>query len=220
MDAEYWQQRWNEGRTGWHRDEVMPLLREHWTQARVSRGSRVLVPLCGKSLDMAWLGMGGYKVLGIELAYAGIEGYLYEQGFEPPFEVEHTEAGPQYQAGPVRLLQADIFDVPRSVLGQCSGIYDRAAMIALPAQTRARYVHHVYRALPQDSGGLLITLEYPQTEKAGPPFSVSEDEVRTLLEPDWKVELVKRKDILANEPGFIAEGVSRLHTALYALRKR
>ena len=47
MDADYWLQRWKEGRTGWHHESVMPLLEQHWPSLRVESGTRVLVPLCG-----------------------------------------------------------------------------------------------------------------------------------------------------------------------------
>jgi thiopurine S-methyltransferase len=68
METEYWLKRWREGRTGWHRPEVMPLLEQHWAALDVPRGSRVLVPLCGKSVDMLWLAQQGMRVLGIDVS--------------------------------------------------------------------------------------------------------------------------------------------------------
>lgn len=218
MNPDFWIQRWTEGRTGWHQDEVTPFLRERWAEVGADARSQVLVPLCGKSLDMPWLALNGHRVLGIELAQAGIDAYLAEQEFQPV--ARQTPVGPIFDAGPVQLLRADIFDVPTATLAGCRAIHDRAAMIALPAQMRQRYVAHVYGALPSGSSGLLITLEYPQHEKAGPPFSVDEAEVRTLLEPDWQVELLERRNILRKQPAFLEAGVSQLHTAAYRLRKR
>ena len=84
---------------------------------------------------------------------------------------------------------------------------------------RRRYVSGVYARLPRGCRGLLITLEYPQAEKAGPPFSVEEAEVRGLFEPDWQVDLLERRDILDQEPGFRAEGVTALATAVYRLQR-
>ncbi len=37
--------------------------------------------------------------------------------------------------------------------------------------------------------------------------------------PAWQVELAERRDILAHEPGFRAEGVSALATAVYRMRR-
>ena len=93
-------------------------------------------------------------------------------------------------------------------------------MIALPPTLRRQYVDTLYARLPAGTNALLITLEYPQHEKDGPPFSVSEDEVHLLFSPAWDVTLLERRDILAQQPGFVAEGVSDLHTAVYRLDKR
>ncbi|MBP8909296.1 MAG: thiopurine S-methyltransferase, partial [Pseudoxanthomonas sp.] len=59
----------------------------------------------------------------------------------------------------------------------------------------------------------------PQAEKDGPPFSVDEAEVRELFAPQWQVELLERRDILAQEPGWRAEAVSALSTAVYRLQR-
>ena len=61
-----WIERWREGRTGWHEVDGSALLRRHWP--RLVRGSRVLVPLCGKSVDMLWLASQGLEVTGVELS--------------------------------------------------------------------------------------------------------------------------------------------------------
>ncbi len=52
-------------------------------------------------------------------------------------------------------------------LADCAGVYDRAALVALPPGMRERYVRHVYGALSEDYRGLLITLDYPQAEMDG-----------------------------------------------------
>jgi Thiopurine S-methyltransferase (TPMT). len=41
----------------------------------------VLVPLCGKSLDMDWLLDAGYKVFGIELSNIAIQAFLCRAWF-------------------------------------------------------------------------------------------------------------------------------------------
>jgi thiopurine S-methyltransferase len=83
---------------------------------------------------------------------------------------------------------------------------------------RRRYVEELYSRLPDHCRGLLITLEYPQHEKAGPPFAVVEDEVRALYGHHWRVETLARNLILPDHPGYV-DGVSRLETVVYALRR-
>ena len=67
--------------------------------------------------------------------------------------------------------------------------------------------------------GLLITLECPQAEKAGPPFSVEQPEVEALFAAPWRQTLLERRDILDQEPRFREEGLSALATAVYRLRR-
>ena len=68
MEPDFWLQRWREHRIGFHRDEVMPLLVQHWPALKVPRGTRVFVPLCGKTLDMAWFAQQELRVLGADLS--------------------------------------------------------------------------------------------------------------------------------------------------------
>ena len=217
MDPVFWLQRWNEGRIGFHRGEVMPLLEKHWPALGVPAGGRVFVPLAGKTLDMHWLAAQGHAVLGAELSPLAVRAFFAEAGLEP---VVSTDAdGVHHRAGPIDLVQGDVFALSASTLGAMDAVYDRAAIIALPPDLRRRYVAEVYARLPRGCRGLLITLEYPQAEKAGPPFSVEEAEVRGLFEPDWQVDLLERRDILDQEPGFRAEGVTALATAVYRLQR-
>src|SRR5690606_14906834 len=118
-------------------------------------------------------------------------------------------------AGPYELIAGDAFGLDADILAGCTAIYDRAALIALPPDLRHRYAATVWRHPPPGCTGLLVTLEYPQHEKDGPPFSVEQPEVRQLLEPDWRITLLERRDILADEPGFRDAGVSALHTTVY-----
>jgi thiopurine S-methyltransferase len=66
----------------------------------------------------------------------------------------------------------------------------------------------------------LITLDYPENEMEGPPFSVDEAEVHRLFDAQWNVGQVERRDILASQPSFSENGVTALHTAVYALTRR
>ncbi len=218
MDADFWLQRWQEGRIGFHRSEVMPLLQKHWPALRVRHGVRVLVPLCGKTLDMPWLAAQGLRVRGVELAKLAIEQFFAEQKLQP--QSRAAVDGTHYVAGDIEIVHADIFAIGKSLIVECGAIYDRAALIALPPLMRERYAREVYGALPAGCRGLLITLEYPQYQMEGPPFSVEEREARRLFGAHWDIDLLERRDILADQPSFSEHGVTALSTAVYGLRKR
>lgn len=217
MQPEFWHQRWLDRQIGFHRDAPLPLLVRHWPALGLAAGSRICVPLSGKSLDMAWLAEKGHRVFGIELSTLAIEQFFAEQDLAPT--VTTSAAGTHYRAGPYELLAGDAFAVPAALLAECVGVYDRAALVALPPPLRDSYLATLWRRLPPGCRGLLVTLEYPQPEKEGPPFSVDEAEVRTRFGADWAPELLERRDILADEPGFQAAGVTSLSTAVYALRR-
>ena len=218
MDTDFWLQRWEQGQTGFHQTRVMPLLQKHWPALGVAAGARVLVPLAGKSLDVAWLAQQGHSVLAVELSPLAVHQFFDEHGLQP--QISTTAHGTLYRAGPIEFLCGDIFALDAATLGQCTACYDRAALIALTPDLRARYVRHVYGQLPADCRTLLLTLDYPQAEMDGPPFSVPESEIRTLYGERWHIDRLESRDILAQEPKFAARGLSRMGTDVYRLSAR
>jgi len=173
------------------------------------------VPLCGKSLDMLWLAEQGYRVLGVELSELAITQFFDERGLSP--EIKQSRFGTHYHADAWEIICGDAFALSPEILQHCTGIYDRGAMIALPPEMRKIYVATTWSRLPAGCQGLLVTLEYPQAQKSGPPFSVEEAEVRQRFAGIHTVELLERRDILKNEPGFQAEGVTALNTSVYRM---
>lgn len=224
MKPEYWLQRWREGRTGWHHESVMPLLEQHWGVLGVASGTRVLVPLCGKSLDMLWLAQQGMRVLGVEITSLAVDAFLAENHLHAD-KAEATD-GTHYRIADapgdseIEIINGDVFGVTSDTLEDCRAFYDRAALIAFPAPMRDRLVREVYAKLPGGARGLLITLDYPDREMEGPPFSVDEAEVHRLFDAQWDIRQLDRRDILASQPSFSQNGVTALHTAVYALTRR
>lgn len=214
MDAEFWHERWRANRIGFHQDRVTPLLAQYWPRVGVPPEARVFVPLCGKSLDMPWLAARGHRVLGVEISQLAVDRFFAEHGLTP--EVHASRYGRHHVAGRIEIVCGDVFALDREALAGCAAVFDRAALIALPEGMRRRYAG-VYRLLPPACRGLLVTLEYPRNEKAGPPFPVGQAEVEGLLAPAWSVELLERRDILAAQPQFVAEGVTALSTCAYRL---
>lgn len=217
MHADYWHQRWQDGRTGFHREEPLPLLVRHWPQLELAPGSRVLVPLAGKSQDMLWLAEQGYRVLGVEISALAVEQFFSENGLQA--DTHASPLGTHHVADNIELIQGDVLGLDDGLLARCDAVYDRAAVIALPPEMRTRYVQAVYRRLPAGCRGLMITLEYAQAEMAGPPFSVDADEVAALLAGDWRVEHAERRDILEGQPAFVEAGLTALHTSVYRLER-
>ena len=217
MDADFWHRRWAEGQTGWHQDEVDRLLQRHWPAVAPGAGSLVLVPLCGASLDMAWLARRGHRVLGVELSPLACERFFAGQGLQPR---RHRQGDFElFEAGDISLLCGDVFDLTDAHLGGVDAVWDRAALVALPPATRIRYARELYGRLPLGCSGLLQCFEYDQDCRDGPPFSVDEAEVSALLEPDWSVRVLDRRDIIESEPRFREQGLAALHLVTLALTR-
>ncbi|AGI24994.1 thiopurine S-methyltransferase [Pseudomonas sp. ATCC 13867] len=217
MQHDFWQARWARNEIGFHQNEVNSGLARHWPALRLPEGAQVLVPLCGKSLDMLWLVQQGYRVLGVELAERAVLDFFAGLGVEP----QVTEEGQvrRYRHERLEILQGDFFDTTAEQLGGCAALYDRAALIALPQDMRPDYVAHLQRNLPPQVRGLLVTLEYPQAEMDGPPFAVLADEVRTHFAEGWQLVERDRLDVLAENPKFLKRGVSRLDEVVFDLRR-
>lgn len=82
MEPAFWQKRWADNQIGFHQAQVNPYLQKYWPRLQLAPASRVLVPLCGKSLDLAWLAGQGYRVLGVELSRQAVEGFFREHGLD------------------------------------------------------------------------------------------------------------------------------------------
>lgn len=175
MNHDYWASRWAEGRIGFHEGTPNTLLSAH----RVVLGEhrRVLVPLCGKSEDLAFLASHGHEVVGVELVEAGARAFFTEHKLTP---VEAKRgAGLSLSAQGIEIIVGDFFATTRDDVGPIRAFFDRAALIALPPTLRGRYVAHLRGLFAGEAQGLVVNLEYDQALMEGPPFSVPEAEVRT-----------------------------------------
>lgn len=214
MDQQYWINRWVEGRIGFHLKGINPLLERFWPQVAAA-GGRVLVPFCGKSEDLRWLAERGHDVVGVDLSPIAAEVFAEEQGMEfskteePPFTVFRGEK--------ITFLAGDFFSLTPDVAGLFDLFYDRAAIIALPPASRPAYAQHLQSLITPGGTGLLISLEYDMSVAEGPPFTVTEHEIRMLFSK-FQTEKLLDYDCLDNEPRFKERGVKWMRETVYAIR--
>ena len=218
MEPEFWRQRWQENKIGFHLDAVNPSLIEHWPALGIKPGARVFVPLCGKTMDMAWLVTQGYVVEAVELSELAIEQFFAEQGLA--YERQEADGWVSYRSERLRIWCGDFFELAAPQLGQIDAVYDRAALIALPLELRGRYVQKLL-SLTCNAPQFLITLSYDQSQMSGPPFSVRESEVNALYRHAYG-ELTgpdARNDVLASHGHFAERGLTALHECVYLLQE-
>lgn len=201
MNANFWHQKWERGDIGFHRNEANPLLTEHFGKLNLAKGSRVFLPLCGKSRDCEWLLARGYRVVGAELSELAITALFKELSVAP--EISKIGKLTRYSAKDIDMLVGDVFDVTAEYLGEINAIYDRAALVALPAPIRQKYTSHlmnITNAAPQ----LLISYEYNQQVMDGPPFSVNEHEVKQHYGATYHLQSVDIKNVAGGLKGKVA----------------
>lgn len=218
MQPEFWHKKWASNQIGFHLPQVNPHLQRFWPQLGLEESARVLVPLCGKSLDLLWLAHCGHEVLGVELSEKAVEDFFSEHQLDPAV----SEQGPfnVYRAGSIELWCGDFFALTPGDVADCSALYDRAALIALPPSMREQYATHLNRILPKGSLGLLITLDYDQAEMSGPPFAVLDDEVQRLFGTSWGLKVLEDQDVLSESGKFLEAGVTRLEERVYRVSSR
>lgn len=190
MDTTFWHERWATNRIGFHEGRPNTYL-ERFAE-RLAGARRVLVPMCGKTEDLAFLAGRGHEVVGIELVEDAVRAFFAEHQLEPSREVRGDHV--VYRSGSITLVAGDLFSVTTELAGPLDAIYDRAALVALPPDVRPRYVAHVRSLVEPTSRVLLVAFEYDQSKYAGPPFAVMEDEVRTLYAGAAAI------DVLASAP--------------------
>ena len=198
MDAAFWHKRWEDSRIGFHNSEVHPMLSAHFQVLSVPKDGRVFVPLCGKSLDIHWLLGNGQAVVGVELSPIAIEQLFQELGVEPIV----TPVGQcrRYSAQGIDVFVGDLFDLGPEEIGPVHAVYDRAALVALPAPMRVRYVPHV-TSLARGAPQLLITFDYDQSKVDGPPFSISAQDCMDYYHASYAAELLESQPLAGGLKG-------------------
>jgi thiopurine S-methyltransferase len=218
MQPDFWYQRWALDQIGFNQPQANPYLQRFWPELGVKKGERVFVPLCGKSVDLTWLVEQGLWVVGVELSEKAVADYFSERNVQP--QVEQRGAFTVFSHQKCEIWCGDFFKLKARDIGNCSVLYDRAALIALPPEMRWRYVQHLNKILPADCRGLLITLDYDQSQVAGPPFSVAEDEVIQLLSLEWRLKVIAEENVLQQSRKFMDAGATRLSEQAYSLFRR
>ncbi len=214
MQPEFWHERWRTGQIGFHQSSADRNLTHHWPSLRLKRGSRVFVPLCGKSLDMLWLRDQGHGVIGVELSATALEAFCMENGI--PARRRVGAGFDVYEAQDLELFRGDFFGLTTAMLGAVAAVYDRAALISWTPDLRTAYVEHMATLMSSGTQMLLVTLEYRQGQMSGPPFSVQGEEVRRLYSPRFTIDEIAREDVTAAETRMHStRGVTELFEVCY-----
>ncbi|MGW8369185.1 MAG: thiopurine S-methyltransferase [Gammaproteobacteria bacterium] len=192
MHADFWHERWRSNEIGFHESQPNALFVRYVGHLSLEPGSRVFLPLCGKTRDIGWSLAQGFRVSGIELSRDAVEQLFDELGLTPTIS-DHGELQ-RFSADDLDIFVGDIFALSADLLGPVDASYDRAALVALPEDMRRRYAVQL-EAITHSAPQLLICFEYDQSQMAGPPFSITRDEVVALYGDHYRISRLAAVDV-------------------------
>lgn len=191
---------------GFHEGSPNELLQKYFGQLGLTEGRRILVPLCGKTIDIHWLLDQGFRVVGVELNEKAVKELFQELKLAP--KVENLKVMTRYSAENVDIFVGNIFDLAGTTLGPVDAIYDRAAMVALPQATRKEYAAHL-KDITGKAPQLVITFQYDQSQMEGPPFSISSEELELHYGRSYDIEELESRPVDGKLKGEV-EAVERI----------
>jgi len=219
MEKEFWLEVWEDGsRLGFHQENYHQLLLKYFDRLEPQLGSRILVPLCGKTWDLEWLEEKGMDVHGVELSPIAVRAYFNDRKLE--YHCRASRNHSIHSSGHIHLHCGDFFHLEEEQTGRIDAVWDRASLIALPPATREFYYKHMKELLKPGSKWLLVTLDYPQQLMQGPPFSVHEDEVRSHCQDNFEIELLETMTFLPKGEKFEKAGVMEMGQKIFILTRK
>jgi thiopurine S-methyltransferase len=187
QDNHLWLEFWRDERTDFHQSAVNPLLSKFWSGLELTRGSRVFVPLCGKSLDMLWLAQQGHEVIGVELSPIAVADFFRENHLQPV--KRQIGMFTLWSAGRISILCGDYFALAKTDLGRFDTVYDRSALTALPENIRGQYVAQLRQLVPDTARGFLLTVEDAAENASMQQANGVDEEIRTLFSAGFEIDL-------------------------------
>ncbi|XP_076031822.1 thiopurine S-methyltransferase-like [Oratosquilla oratoria] len=216
-----WSDKWKEGETSWHKEEVNPDLIKHEHKLLTGPGLDVLIPLCGKTIDMKWLYDKGHKVTGIEGVEKPIIEFFTEHGIL--YKKENLSWGTLYKSedGRLKIYQSDLFKVEPSHLGKFDAVWDRASLVAISENDRERYAALLKSLLKPKFHYLLSVMKYePTAAFSGPPYNIPLNLVAELFGDVSNQEVLEEFDRVKREPFIIQWGLTQCMEVILLLKSK
>jgi len=226
MEIDFWLERWNNNKIGFHQDRINSYLAyfygEKGPPVEHREKLKVFVPLCGKSKDLLWLSQNGYKVFAVECSDRAVKDFFEENAlnYKHAAKDQHGLYQSSDQSSIIEVYQGDFFELQKEHLEDITDIFDRASLVALPEDMRKLYVNKMAEIQRPKTRTLLVTLSYDTAEMNGPPFSVTDEEVRDLYSENYSIDKLCFKNVINEETGLKNRGLSALVETVYKLVRK
>lgn len=217
MSCKLWKQAWAADQIDFHQMQVNPLLQTYWPSLALPADAKVFVPLCGKSLDMAWLLSQHCRIVGVEVSPIAVAAFFAanQQIPQPSRQGKLT----RWQTDQVDIFCGDYFDLGAAELADVTAVYDHAAMQAFGPALRKRYVSHLANILPSACPVLLLSTGYPEVGDAENSF-VIDDEILALYQTRFSIELLHGEAGFETHAGHEQAGTQRTEEKVYLLHTK
>jgi len=196
----FWTDRWTSDKIGWHKDDVHHLLLKYTPRivSNTDEPVKVLVPLCGKTVDLAYLANheGVSEVYGVDGVRKALEEFSDEHS-DLNLTWEDTDTAFEKLTSPkLKLLKGDFFALgDDDTSGKVDIVWDRASMVAINPELRAQYVQTLLNIVKPGGAILLVAFDRregtDEAKASGPPFSVPESEVQKYYGNQESVESIQ-----------------------------
>lgn len=197
-DNHLWLQFWRDRRVDFHRTTVNPLLTRFWPSLNLAAGSRVFVPLCGKSLDLLWLAAQGHHVIGVELSPLAVRAFFKENNLHP--HKQRCGKFTRWQSGRISILCGDYFALNKADLGDIDTIYDCTALTALPEDIRQLYIAHLKIIVSASTNVFLLTAEDAEAGDTPEQALDVDREITALYEKNFDINLTYVESLIEKHP--------------------
>jgi len=212
-----WLHFWENNETNWHSDTITQELVEYFELFELELGDKVFVPLCGKSLDMLYIMNQSFSVVGVEISEIGVRQFFRENNLT--YKITRVDDFDLYSSENLEIYCGDFFSLTSKHLNNVKSVFDRKSLIALEPEVRQKYVKHLNDIISLGARILLVTLQYPQYQMSGPPFSVDKSEVESLFSMAFESRELRSFNDIENESKLTRAGVNYINNAAYYLRK-
>ncbi len=217
MNNQLWIAKWKRNDIAFHQLSINPLLQRYIANLNLSSGDQILVPLCGKSIDITWLSKSKFHVIGVELSEIAIQAYFDALKVIP--EKHHQRHFTKWSYQNIEIWCGDIFDLKKMDLAKIKLLYDNASLTAFSAEDRIQYVRHFSDNLPHDCQILLITDETPDDQQFNSMKTI-DSEVTALYAAHHKIELLHGENCFKKDPEY-PEGPNRpMEEKVYLIKRR
>ena len=212
-----WLKFWENNETNWHGDRITQELVEYFELFELETRDKVFVPLCGKSLDMIYIMNQGFSVVGVEISEIGVRQFFSENNLT--YKITKVDDFDLYSSENLEIYCGDFFSLTSKHLNNVKAVLDSKSLIALDPDLRQKYAKHLNDIISLGVRILLVTLNYPQHQMSGPPFSVDESEVESLFSMAFESRKLKSFNDIENGSKLVRAGVDFINNAAYCLRK-